>query len=209
MTRTSGLRRWHWVALVALATGALAIGAMRARPDGSAGDATPGAPAPRFALLDHDGLPFERERLEGRWSLIFFGFTECPDVCPITLQLAHAAREELARTSATAFPQLIFVSLDPEQDTPAVVKSYVRRFDASFLGVTGAGAEVARLEDWLASAHWRGRTDTSGSARIDHGAYLYVIDPQARASGRIEGIGQPSALAERIRTAVSSAPGRS
>jgi protein SCO1 len=190
------LRRRLWIVSVALVAGALAIGAIAVRRSPA-----PGAPAPRFALLDHDGVPFGRERLEGRWSLIFFGYAHCPDVCPLALQLAHRARQQLLQSSGAEPPPLIFVSLDPEQDTPAALKDYVQRFDASFLGVTGPSAEVARLEDWLASAH------RVGAERIDHGAYLYVIDPQARAAGRIEGVGEPSALAERIRAAISAERG--
>ena len=196
---STSLRRWVWLGGLTLTVTALTLGALTAgrSPD-------PGAAAPSFRLLDQDGLPFGRERLEGGWSLIFFGYTHCPDVCPITLQLAREAREHLTQASRVAPPQLIFVSLDPEQDTPEVVKSYLRRFDPSFLGATGSSEEVARLEEWLASAHWRGRTDASGNARIDHGAYLYVVDPQARAAGRIEGIGEPAALAERIRSATTT-----
>ena len=184
-------RAWPWIVGAVLA-GLLAAGAM-AVSSRSPDVAAPGAPAPRFALLDHDGLPFGPERLEGHWSLLFFGYTQCPDVCPLTLQLAHQARAQLASP-----PQLVFLSLDAERDTPANVKEYLQGFDASFLGVTGASDEVARLEDWVAAAHRPGRTDASGNARIDHGAYLYVIDPQTRAAGRIEGIGEPHALAERI-----------
>jgi protein SCO1/2 len=155
-------------------------------------------------LLDHDGLPFGRERLEGHWSLLFFGYTECPDVCPITLQLVHQAREHLVRTSSGSPPQLIFVSLDSDRDTPASVKAYVQGFDASFLGVVGSSTEIARVEDWVAAAHWPGR----GKGRIEHGAFLYAIDPQARASGRIEGIGDPVALAERIGALTSTSVAR-
>ncbi len=182
-----------WSLRVALAALALAVGSLTACRSGE-----PTTAAPRFALVDQDGQPFGPERLEDRWSLIFFGFTQSPDVCPITLQLAHAAREHLLQGAQASPPQLIFVSLDPEQDTPAVVKAYLQRFDPSFVGVTGPSQEIERLEDWLAAAH------RSTGERIDHGAYLYVIDPEARAAGRIEGIGAPAALAERIRAATTA-----
>ena len=91
-----------------------------------------------FALIDHQGEPFDLDRLTSRWSFLFFGYTHCPDVCPTTLsKLANVAHELRADGVAGGEVQFVFVSVDPARDTPARLGEYVAFFDPDFLGVTG------------------------------------------------------------------------
>lgn len=111
-------------------------------------NATPLIPAlevPDFSLTDVDGEPFTKASLEGRFSLMFFGFTNCPDVCPITLQVLASAIERIERQAPEAVPAVVFVSVDPARDTPERIRSYVAGFDPSFEGVTGPDENLAPL----------------------------------------------------------------
>ena len=127
-----------WIAvLVAVAIGAgVALYERSQEPLAlRAGTALPEPRAlPDFALVDQAGRPFGRARFEGRWSLLFTGFTHCPDVCPTTLALMAELRRRVARDDL----QFVFVSVDPERDTPEVVARYLAHFDPALVGATGA-----------------------------------------------------------------------
>lgn len=145
-------------------------------------------------LQGADGKPFAAERLHGRWSLLFFGYTSCPDVCPTTLQaLARFARDP-ASGVASGETQVVFVSVDPERDTPQRVAAYLGAFDARFVGATGEREAVARL---TAAA---GAGFAASEARIDHSTSLFVVDPD----GRLAGVLLRPADPERIRADLSS-----
>lgn len=128
-----------------------------------------------FGLLDATGHTFTRQDLIGKPALIFFGFTHCPDVCPTTLlKLARIRRE-------AAVPQLrvVFVSVDPERDTPPVVGMYVHAFDAAFEGLTGDAATTARLAANFSVAVNRVELP-GGDYTMDHSAVVFLLDRQAR-----------------------------
>ena len=137
-----------------------------------------GEPVAVAALLAADGAPFGPERLKGRWSLVFFGFTSCPDVCPLTLQLLDV----VARDSASGVPagatQIIFVTVDPQRDTPERMKSYLAHFDARIVGLTGSRDALDRFAAGLGAA-----SGPSGSGGIDHSTSLFALDPQGRLAG--------------------------
>lgn len=133
------------------------------RDESSALQSLPGAlydppkPAPALRLSDAAGAPFDLTSERGRVVLVYFGFTECPDVCPVVLKRWAEVRAALgADTSRVRF---VFVSVDPEHDTPAVAAAYARRFDSSFLGVSGTDAEVG--EAALAWGVAKGRAHTT------------------------------------------------
>jgi protein SCO1/2 len=128
-----------------------------------------------FRLLDASGRPFTRQDLIGKPALIFFGFTHCPDVCPTTLlKLARVRR-------AAAVPQLrvLFVSVDPERDTPPVVGMYVHAFDATFEGLTGDAATIGKLAANFSVAVNRVELP-GGDYTMDHSAVVFLLDRQAR-----------------------------
>jgi protein SCO1/2 len=133
-----------------------------------------------FALVDQSGASFTPQQLEGRWSLLFFGFTHCPDVCPNTLRLLQKA--------APGFPsdtQVVFVSVDPERDTPDAVAEYVRFFDPAFVGVTGSTTAMADFTRSLGVLSMRTEPDEHGNYSVDHSAGVLLVDPKRRLVGII------------------------
>ena len=108
------------------------------------GDATGNQPAYQadFELTDHRGMVQRDEDFEGKWLLIFFGFANCPDVCPTTLAEVAAVMDALDNDAETVQP--LFISIDPERDTPAALAEFVPRFEAGIFGLTGTPEQIAR-----------------------------------------------------------------
>lgn len=148
-----------------------------------------GYPTPRdippFHLRDADGNRFDASRLRGKWSLLFFGYANCPDICPLTMSTLALAEERLAADETPTF-QGVLVSVDPERDTPAALREYVAEFSAGFVGVTG---EVAAIEAFAESLHAGfAKAPVSDSALgylMDHSSHLAVVDPQGRHRGYV------------------------
>jgi protein SCO1 len=134
-------------------------------------------PLPEFALVDHAGRSFDRERLRGGWHFLFFGFTHCPDVCPTTLATLAAVRARLRDLPAAERPGAVLISVDPERDTPEALARYVPHFDPEFIGVTGAPEAIAALTRKLGVAVVAGPPAADGSYTVDHTAALFLIDP--------------------------------
>lgn len=151
-------------------------------------------PEPRaladFSLVDQEGLPFSRDQLRGRWTLLFTGFTNCPDVCPTTIASMAELRRRLARDDL----QFLFVSVDPERDTPEVIRRYLAHFDPQLLGVTGPGADVERLTSGLGLAQVV-NPGVGDEYTVDHSTALVLIDPDARLAGYFSAPHRPDALA--------------
>lgn len=134
-----------------------------------------------FSLTDEDGRSFDRSRLLGRWSLLFFGFTNCPDVCPTTLAVLKQARQQLADAPPA---QVVFVSVDPERDDRETLKRYVDYFDPAIVGVTGEPAELETLTRQLGILYMKAGGDGPDEAyTVDHTASILLLDPAARLVG--------------------------
>lgn len=131
-----------------------------------------------LALHDADGKPRTLADFKGKVTVIFFGYTQCPDVCPTTLAELAEARALLGKDAERV--QGVFVSLDPERDTPEVLKAYVANFGADFVGLRGDEEETraAAKEFKIFYAKVPGKTE--GSYTVDHTAGSYVIDAQGR-----------------------------
>jgi protein SCO1/2 len=167
-------------ALAALALGvftASRLSAPRAAPQLASGTllTQPRDIAP-FALTDQDGRPFTEQQLRGHWTLLFAGFTHCPDVCPTTLALMGQLRRQLAAGPERL--ELLFLSVDPERDTPARLKAYVEHFGAAIRGVTGPGAALDAFCASLGLAYVK--VPGAGDYTVDHSAALVLLDPQGR-----------------------------
>lgn len=134
-------------------------------------------PLPDFRLVDHAGRTFDRERLRGHWHFLFFGFTNCPDVCPTTLATLAAVRAGLRDLPASERPGAVLVSVDPERDTPVALARYVPHFDPAFVGVTGDPAAIAALTRELGVVVMIGAPTGDGDYTVDHTAALFLIDP--------------------------------
>jgi protein SCO1/2 len=141
-------------------------------------------PLTPFQLTAHDLQPLDIARLKGKWTLLFFGYTHCPDVCPVTLT-------ELAQTAQQLTPavledtQFVFVSVDPRRDTPESLAEYVGYFNEHFLGATGSVEALAILVRQLDSKFSLG-TDPAGKPIVNHSSAMLLIDPQVRYYARLK-----------------------
>ncbi len=135
-------------------------------------------PLPEFSLLDQTGKEFSRESLQGRWSIIFFGFTNCPDICPATLQQLSLARSRVNGGGREKFPQIILVSVDPERDTAETLREYTSHFGADVTGVTGSIDELKKLTS--ATGIFFEKSAQSGeNYSVNHSAVVLLIDRNA------------------------------
>lgn len=136
-------------------------------------------PQPRelapFRLTELRGESFDNRSLLGHVSLVFFGYSSCPDVCPTTL----ATIQTVLRRSPIAGLQLLFVTIDPERDTPATLHQYLRAFDGSAIGLYGDAGALAPLEKSLGALAER-RDGAAGASGFDHTATLYLLDRRGR-----------------------------
>jgi protein SCO1 len=138
-------------------------------------------PVAPFVLTDHTGARYDNARLQGRWTLLFAGFTNCPDVCPTTLALIRQLQERLAARGQPL--QALFLSVDPERDTVEQLRRYVEFFGPAVTGVTGAPAELERLTASLGLAYLKVPGSGPGQYTMDHSAALVLLDPQGRIAG--------------------------
>jgi len=139
-------------------------------------------PAPlglaEFSLLDQNGDAFSRASFGGHWNLVFFGFTNCPDICPLTLQILANARQQMLDAGAQELPRIVLVSVDPERDTPEIISQYVGNFGTGVIGVTGELAEIRKLTDGLGIFFEKTGVD-DGDYSVSHSAVVIVVDPQS------------------------------
>ena len=138
-------------------------------------------PLPEFALLDHAGNQFDRQSLRGEWSLVFFGFTHCPDICPATLQQLAIARDNVLAADdgqSNSFPQIVLISVDPERDTVEIMREYVANFGADITGVTGDIDELKKLTSALGIFFEKSADDTE-NYNVAHSAVVLLINPKA------------------------------
>jgi protein SCO1/2 len=131
-----------------------------------------------FSLTDQDGRPFTREDLRGHWTLVFTGFTNCPDICPATLATLADLRHRVAREDL----RFLFVSVDPKRDTPEVIRRYLAHFGAGISGATGTREEIERFTSGLGLAQVV-NPGAGGEYTVDHSTALVLIDRRARLAG--------------------------
>ena len=135
---------------------------------------------PEFSLLDQFDNPVGANIFDDEWSLVFFGFTNCPDVCPTTMQLLSRVKNELATMQKTA-PRIVLVSVDPERDTPELLGRYVNYFGEDNLGLTGELAEIKKLTGALGIYFEKTSVDDANYS-VDHSAAVIVINPDGQFS---------------------------
>ena len=142
-------------------------------------------PQPRviasFKLTDQDGAVFANDRLLQRWSLLFVGFTHCPDVCPTTLSMMKLLEQRLQAEQRAL--SMVFVSVDPERDTSQQLQKFVRYFSPTLTGATGPNPELERLCASLGIAYIKVPGATNDSYTMDHSAALVLINPQGQVAG--------------------------
>lgn len=131
-----------------------------------------------FELTDHQGMIQTESDFSGRWMLVFFGFTNCPDVCPTTLSEVAAVMESLGREANKVQP--IFVTIDPERDTPSVLAEYVPLFGAGIIGLTGTPEQIAKTSDTFPIFFERiEEASTPDGYTMGHTSHLFLFDPEA------------------------------
>ena len=156
---------------------------------GFTGIQVPGTPpAPALRLRNAQGEPFDLAAEQGKVVLVFFGYTNCPDICPTTLATWSRAKKQLGADTASV--RWVFVTVDPDRDTPEVVQRYARQFDPSFVGLSGSAAQLDSAQQGFRVSAFRepspahGGADTThgqhGSYTMAHASRVFAIDRQGR-----------------------------
>ena len=134
---------------------------------------------PEFSLLDQNGAPVGRSAFEGQWDLVFFGFTNCPDICPATMTVLGQAKRALEARGQEPLPRVVLVSVDPERDSPEAMARYVAYFGEGNLGLTGELDEIRKLTDALGIFFQKAGAEGAVYG-VDHSTVVLLIDPQGR-----------------------------
>jgi protein SCO1/2 len=170
-------------AVIALATGYWLSDYLLGRPPDLSGLHATVLSQPRdvqpFMLVDHTGKSFDNSALLGRWSFVFFGYTHCPDVCPTTLSVLNSVARKLEDLENQ--PRFVFISIDPERDTPEKLGQFVSYFNGTFIGATGTDDAINALTRQLGVIYAR-VDENSGTDNylMDHSASVLLLDPAGR-----------------------------
>jgi protein SCO1/2 len=139
----------------------------------------PPRPAPDFALRQPDGKPFRLSGHRGQVVVMTFGYTFCPDICPTTLAEFAQIRSRLGPAANDV--RFVFITVDPERDTPQRLRAYTAAFDPTFIGLTGSDRDLEAIRKaYGVTAHKRVVAGTSAAFLVDHSALIYVIDREGR-----------------------------
>ncbi|WP_292065237.1 SCO family protein [Brevundimonas sp. UBA7664] len=166
---------------VALAVGTIVVVTGRgdagsaSRQIGSTGQPDVGGP---FQLVNQDGQPVDQTLLNGKWSLVFFGFTYCPDYCPTTLQMLEATKQALGDRADEV--QIVFISVDPERDTPQAMKDYLSSdgFPEGVIGLTGTPAQVRAAADAYRAVYQK--VGEGEAYTMNHSLTIYLMGPDGQ-----------------------------
>jgi protein SCO1/2 len=186
--------------VLVIAAGVLLALALRETPRGAAGTALASAIGGQFQLIDQNGKPFSDADLKGKWHLIFFGYTHCPDACPTALNEMSLALDRLGIKRDEV--GVVFITVDPERDTPDVLKSYVQSFDAPIVALTGspeAVAQAAKAYRVFYAKHPR----ADGDYDMDHSAVIYVMNPEGRFTATFTPDSSADAIVQRLQKLIS------
>ena len=151
---------------------------------------------PNLTLTNQNGEPVSLKSLEGRWNLLFFGYTFCPDICPATLAELRQLRTKLPEDARQRM-QPILVSVDPERDTPAQLKKYLEYFGAEFIGLTGSLDDIQTLAN-AAGVPFIPADTSKDNYTVDHGGNLALIGPDGRLRGFVRAPLRTEKLAEQL-----------
>lgn len=150
-----------------------------------------------FSLLDHNSRLFTPAQLKGHWSFLFFGFTNCPDVCPTTLKVMQSVWKTLpTKPGDKGHPRLYFVSVDPERDHADTLKQYVQFFNSEFNGIRGKLDELDKLTNQIGILYGYDEKEGENDKEyiVNHSAQLILVDPK----GRMRAVISPPHIAKTI-----------
>lgn len=158
---------------------------------------------PAFSLTQGDASPLTEANLKGKWSVLFFGFINCPDVCPITLSEMNTVVSMLEKENAE-IPQVFFITVDPARDTAEKIKDYVAYFNSSFIGGTGDLADITALTRKLGVvASYTASTANDGSYTVDHTASMLLVDPELQVRAKLNAPHKADTIAADIKVLLS------
>ena len=190
-----------FAALLVVAAGVLLALAVRETPrGGAAGTALASAIGGPFHLVDQNGKAVSDADLKGKWQLIFFGYTHCPDACPTALNEMSLALDRLGMKRDEV--GVVFITVDPERDTPDALKSYVQSFDAPIVALTGSSeavAQAAKAYRVFYAKHPR----PDGDYDMDHSAVIYVMNPEGRFTATFTPDSSADAIVQRLQKLIS------
>ena len=139
---------------------------------------TPAADVSPFQLTDNNGRSYTNMSLQGHWTFIYFGFVNCQSICPMTMQLLNKMHQILLQQAQNQMPDVVMITVDPDNDTPSRLHDYVTSFNPHFLGVTGAKEQIQQLASNLNIVYTKIKTNNGFT--IDHSNSLLLLDPTGR-----------------------------
>jgi protein SCO1/2 len=157
-----------------------------------------------FTLTSPDGTTVTDQTYRGKWLLVYFGFTSCPDSCPTALLEIAAALEKLGPDADKLQP--LFITVDPRRDTPAVMGNYTQSFDPRIVGLTGTPQHIATVAQGY-GVYYEPRKSGPGAEDyvMDHGTYLYLMDPEGKFVRSLDADAPGERIAEAVRGAMAKA----
>ncbi len=133
-----------------------------------------------FELVKQAEQPFTLRQLKGQWTFLFFGYTYCPDICPGTMTVLSRLKHRLRSTpDGGSRENVVFISVDPERDTPAVLSAYLSYFGDDFVGATGPEKDLAPFAKQFGAMYSRELSGTSGSYLMSHTSSIFLLSPKA------------------------------
>jgi protein SCO1 len=156
-----------------------------------------------FSLHDHNGQPFTKSNLAGQWSVVFFGYTYCPDICPLTLATIRQFEGLLQDTEAADAVQVVMVSVDPQRDTPEKLGAYVKYFGEDYLGVTGEYIEIFNFARQVNIAFGYQPAE-DGNYLVSHSGEIVLINPNGDFHGFFKVPHDPEKMATNFRSVLST-----
>jgi protein SCO1/2 len=147
----------------------------------------PNRALPDFSLIDTRGQTFGLAQVRGHWSMMFFGYTNCPDFCPTTLTTLAALEKRLRASEAPVRPQVIFMSVDAKRDTPEQLGKYVPYFDPEFIGLTAASQSDAEAVAAKLGVSVIITPKSDGTYTVDHSGAIFVLNPEGKLAAVLTG----------------------
>ena len=182
--------------LVILGVGAFLALSLHETPRGAAGTLLASAIGGPFRLVDQNGKTVTDGDLKGKWSLVYFGYTHCPDACPTALNDISIALDGLGPKRDAVRP--VFITVDPERDTAEVLKAYVTSFDAPIMALTGTPEEIAQAAKEY-RVYYAKHPEAGGDYSMDHSSVIYVMHPEGRFTASFTHENTPEEIAERLK----------
>src|SRR5271166_4890792 len=187
-------------AFIILGSGAFLALELHDNPRGAAGTLLGSAIGGPFSLVDQEGKTVTNTALEGKWLLVYFGYTHCPDACPTALNNIALALRELGAEKQQVRP--VFITVDPERDTSQALKDYVQAFDAPIVALTGSDTAIAQAAKEY-RVYYAKHPEAGGEYSMDHSSIIYVMDPKGRFSASFTQENSPEEIAERLKKLLS------